>query len=68
MNSLYIIASGFIAYALIWAIIPRKRAEIVEATPYQFEKDEPIEDYNEVHEALRKLRNDIDVSKREGKI
>ena len=68
MNSLYIIASGFIAYALIWAIIPRKRAESVEATPYQFEKDEPIEDYKEVYEALRKLKNDIEVSKREGKL
>ena len=68
MNSLLIICSGFIAYALIYAIIPRKRAEIVEATPYEFEKDEPIADYNEVHEALRKLRNDIDVSKREGKL
>jgi hypothetical protein len=68
MNSLDALIIAVIAYVFFYAIIPRKRAEIVEATPYQFEKDEPIEDYNEVHEALRKLRNDIDVSKREGKL
>jgi len=68
MTTLDALIIGCIAYALIWAIIPRKRAEIVEATPYQFEKDTPIEDYNKVHEALRKLRNDIDMSKREGKL
>jgi hypothetical protein len=69
MNSLYIIASGFIAYALIWAIIPRKRAEIVEATPYEPPpRDEPLPDFDEFNKGMREFRNYIDNLQREGKI
>ena len=69
MNNLYIIASGFIAYALIWAIIPRKRAEIVEAERQRPpERDRPLDGYNEVSNALLKMRNDFDNLKREGKL
>lgn len=46
----------------------RKRHELPEATPYQFEKDRPLPNYNEVQQALNAWRAEIDNAKREGVI
>lgn len=46
----------------------RKRTELPEATPYQFEKDKEIPNANETFRALIKFRCEIDNAKREGVI
>ena len=52
----------------ILQLLPIYASKQPEAKPYQFEKDKPLPNYNEVHEALAKWRKEIDNAKREGKI
>lgn len=63
---------GALIGAAITLFLPRllfrKRHELPEAKPYQFEKDKALPNYNEVQEALVNWRQEIDNAKREGVI
>lgn len=52
----------------ILQLLPIYGSKQREAQPYKFERDKPLPNYNEVHAALAKWRQDIDNAKREGKI
>ena len=69
MNAAHI---GALIGAAISLFLPRllfrKRTELPEAKPYQFEKDKSLPNYNEVQEALVNWRQEIDNAKREGVI
>lgn len=69
MNAAHI---GALIGAAITLFLPRllfrKRTELPEAKPYQFEKDKALPNYNEVQEALVNWRQEIDQAKREGVI
>ena len=68
MKLITFIFAGVLTYLFAWFLVTRRRVELPEAEPFQFERDKPIENANETFEAWAKLRRQIDVQKREGGI
>lgn len=68
MKLLALIIAAAATYFLAWLLITKRRVEYPEAEPFQFERDQPIENANETFEAWAKLRRQIDIEKREGAI
>ena len=62
------IIAGILTYFVVWMIIPKKRIEIEEATPYTFERDKAVDNANETFKAWAELRRQIDVEKKEGRL
>jgi len=66
---LIVLLASVVGYAFIWFLIPRgRKIELQEAEPYKFERDQAVDGANETFEAWAKLREKMDIAKKEGKI